>query len=54
MPVIINELDVVVEPQPAETITAAAAGSSGPVPTVQDIAQVMRYLAERRERVRAD
>lgn len=54
MPVIINELDVVVEPdrtaaQPSEAPSQTAAGL-----TARDLAQVVRHLVERAERVRAD
>jgi hypothetical protein len=55
MAVIINELDVVVsEPPRTGPPGAATAAPSLPVPTARDLAGVIRHLAERAERTRAD
>jgi len=55
MPVIINELDVVIEPESgAPSPTTEPLTAAGGAPTAQDLDQVHRFLAERRERVRAD
>jgi hypothetical protein len=52
MPVVINELDLVVEPPPAPT--PAATGSRPPGMTPLDVADVVRHLEDRQARVRAD
>lgn len=53
MPVVINELDLVVEPPPPQS-TPAATPSRPPGMTPLDLADIARHLADRRARVRAD
>jgi hypothetical protein len=52
VPVVINELDLVVEPPPAAPPAVTATRPPGLTPA--DIADVIRRLDERRARVRAD
>ncbi|SFO50108.1 hypothetical protein SAMN05660359_03891 [Geodermatophilus obscurus] len=53
MPVVINELELVVEsPQPGQPAAAPAPAPSGLTPL--DVADVVRHLEERHARVRAD
>lgn len=54
MPVVIDDLDVEVEPSaPAERAGASAANAAPPV-TANVVDDLVRQLAARRERVRAD
>jgi hypothetical protein len=52
MPVVINELELAVEPPPAPTPAAAASRPPGMTPL--DVTDVLRHLEERRARVWAD
>ena len=56
MSVIINQLDVVVTPEPpsAGPPDSAATPPPPPVPTPLDLRDVVRHLGERAERTRAD
>jgi hypothetical protein len=56
MTVIINQLDVVVTPEPpaAGPPDSAATPPPPPVPTPLDLRDVVRHLAERADRTRAD
>jgi hypothetical protein len=56
MAVVINEFEVIAAPSPATESAAKGpekAEAPPAAPTMHDIAQVMRRLAERAERVRA-
>lgn len=57
MPVVINEFEVVAEPQPKktgdETSSAGQSQASTPVPTPHDIECIVRHQKERLARVRA-
>ncbi|MGE0796581.1 MAG: hypothetical protein AB7O29_14720 [Acidimicrobiia bacterium] len=52
MPVVINELDLVVEEPPRAPTPAVP--PPAPAPTARDIDDVARHLEARRARVRAD
>jgi hypothetical protein len=52
MSVVINDLDLVVEPPPAPTPAATASRPPGMTPL--DVADVVRHLEDRRARVSAD
>jgi hypothetical protein len=56
MSVIINQLDVVVTPEPAQAGPPASPAPPlpPPVPTPLDLRDVVRHLAERADRTRAD
>lgn len=53
MPVVINELEMVVEPAPPSS-TPAPSASPPPEVTPADIADVVDHFAARRARVKAD
>jgi hypothetical protein len=57
MPVVINEFEVVAEPQPKkpgdDTSSAGQSRASTPVPTPHDIECIIRHQKERLARVRA-
>lgn len=56
MPVVINEFEVVAEPQPkkSEADKAPAAPAPSPAPTPHDVACIVRHYKQRLARVRAD
>jgi hypothetical protein len=56
MAVVINQLDVVVDPEPAPAGPPDSAASTPPppTPTPLDVRDVIRHLVERADRTRAD
>jgi hypothetical protein len=56
MSVIINQLDVVITPEPPSVgpPDSASPPPTPPVPTPLDLRDVVRHLAERADRARAD